>query len=514
MSSKEPGARNLARLAEAAFERHGDYVSLVFEGREHRSGELHERARRLGGGLAAAGIAPRDRVVVMMANCAEVGLVYHALWRIGATVTPAVFLLSREDVRRILVDSEAVAVITTPEFLGTVRSAAEGVESVRLVVSTGEAEAGAVALAALAQAEPTEIVPLADSELAALMYTGGTTGRSKGVMLSHENLWLAGRIGEDTGYIPGITRGLTALPLAHAFGLLVTVVGLQSHEPGTAVLMRWFEPTAWLELAQEHAVQISAVVPSMLQLLLAQPLEDYDLSALRQLACGAAPLPAEVVAELARRLPGVEIREGYGLTETSALVSSNPPGRVRPGSVGLPVAGTEVTIVDERDRELPVGEVGEICCRSEMVMRGYWRDPEQTAEVMRGGALHTGDMGRLDEDGYLYVVDRKKDVIIRGGFNVFPRDVEEALLEHPAIGAVCVVGRPDVARGEEVVAFVSLRAGYDTPAGELEAFGKERLGGYKYPREVRVLSSLPFTPVGKIDRKALRALLAAEGGAT
>ena len=227
----------------------------------------------------------------MMANCAEVGLVYHALWRIGATVTPAVFLLSREELRRILVDAEATAVITTPEFLGTVRAAAEGIESVRLVVTTGEEEDGAVPLAELTQADPAEIVPLGDSELAALMYTGGTTGRSKGVMLSHENLWLAGKIGEDTGYIPGVTRGLTALPLAHAFGLLVTVVGLHSHEPGTTVLMRWFDPAAWLELAQEHAVQISAVVPSMLQLLVAQPLEDYDLSALCQLACGAAPLP-------------------------------------------------------------------------------------------------------------------------------------------------------------------------------------------------------------------------------
>ena len=513
MSSEQPGSRNLARLAEAAFERHGDYVSLVFEGHEHRSGELFERARRLGGGLSGLGIEPRDRVVVMMANCAEVGLVYHALWRIGATVTPAVFLLSREELRRILADAEATAVITTPEFLGTVQAAAEGIESVRFVVTTGEEEDGAVPLAALTQADPTEIVPLGDSELAALMYTGGTTGRSKGVMLSHENLWLAGKIGEDTGYIPGVSRGLTALPLAHAFGLLVTVVGLHSHEPGTTVLMRWFDPAAWLELAQEHAVQISAVVPSMLQLLLAQPLEDYDLSALCQLACGAAPLPADVVSEFARRLPGVEIREGYGLTETSALVSSNPPGRVRAGSVGPPVDGTEVAILDERDRELPRGEVGEICCRSGTVMLGYWRDPELTAEVFRGGWLHTGDMGRLDEDGYLFVVDRKKDLIIRAGFNVFPRDVEEALLEHPAVGAACVVGRPDAARGEEVVAFVSLRAGYDTPAAELEAFGKERLGGYKYPREVHVLPSLPFTPVGKVDRKALRALLAAEGGA-
>jgi long-chain acyl-CoA synthetase len=358
------------------------------------------------------------------------------------------------------------------------------------------------------------IVPRQDADLAALMYTGGTTGRAKGVMLSHENLWLAGQIGESTGYVPGIVRALTALPLAHAFGLLVTVVGLHSREPGTTVLMRWFDPTSWLELAQKQAAQISAVVPSMLQLLLALPLEDYDLSALRQLACGAAPLPAEVVDEFARRVPWVEIREGYGLTETSALASANRPGRIRHGSVGQPVEGTEVMIVDEHDRELPIGEVGEICCSSRTVMLGYWREPELTTEVMRGGRLHTGDMGRVDKDGCLYVVDRKKDLIIRGGFNVFPRDVEEALLEHPAIAAACVVGRPDEVHGEEIVAFVSLRAGQETPADELRAFGRTRLEGYKWPRDVRVLPSLPFTPVGKVDRKALRARLAAEGGTT
>jgi long-chain acyl-CoA synthetase len=245
----------------------------------------------------------------------------------------------------------------------------------------------------------------------------------------------------------------------------------------------------------------------MLQLLLAQPLEDYDLSSLRYLACGAAPLPREVVAELARRLPDVEIREGYGLTETSALVSTNPPGRIRLGSVGLPVPGVELSILADDDGELPAGEVGEICCRSPLVMQGYWGAPELTAEAMRGGWFHTGDLGYVDEDGYLYVVDRKKDLIIRGGFNVFPRDVEDALLEHPAVALAAVVGRPDERHGEEVVAFVALRNGSETTADELVAFAKERIGGYKYPREVRIVPDVPLTPVGKVDRKALRELV-------
>jgi long-chain acyl-CoA synthetase len=244
----------------------------------------------------------------------------------------------------------------------------------------------------------------------------------------------------------------------------------------------------------------------MLQLLLAQPLEDYDLSSLRYLACGAAPLAAEVVAELERRLPQVELREGYGLTETSALVSTNPPGQIRIGSVGLPAPGVELRIVDDDERELPPGEVGEICCRSLFLMQGYWRAPELTSEATRGGWFHTGDLGYVDEEGYLYVVDRKKDLIIRGGFNVFPRDVEDALLEHPAVALAGVVGRPDERHGEEVVAFVSLRNGSEVSGEELVAFAKERIGGYKYPREVRIVPDVPLTPVGKVDRKALREL--------
>jgi len=482
----------LARLAEEAFQRHGDYESVWFEGQAYRSGELFERGRRLAGGLIELGVEPGDRVVVMAANSPDVPVVYHALWRAGAAITPAIFLLPVEELRHILVDSEARAVVASPEFLETVRVAGEELDL--LILSTDE----------LPEGDPREIV---ESELAALLYTGGTTGRAKGVMLSHDNLWQAGKAGHDAGYVPGLKRSLVALPLSHAYGLLVTVVGFHAQEQGVTTLMRWFEPAGFLELVQERRVELSAVVPSMLQALLAQPLEDYDLSSLGYLVSGAAPLAAEVVAELKRRLPDVEVREGYGLTETSALVASNRPGHVKLGSVGPPVPGSEVRIADDAGEEVPTGEVGEICCRSPFVMQGYWRAPQLTAESTEGGWLRTGDLGYLDEDGYLFVVDRKKDLIIRGGFNVFPRDVEDALLEHPAVTSAAVVGRPDREHGEEVVAFVALRAGADLTAEELVAFAKERIGGYKYPREVFVVPSVPLTPVGKVDRKALRELV-------
>jgi long-chain acyl-CoA synthetase len=482
---------NLARAAEDALERHGDRDSLWFEGRWHRSGELHERATRLAGGLRRLGVGAGDRVVVLMANCPEVGIAYNAIWRAGAVVTPAIFLLPPTELAHIVSDAGARLILASPELEDNARQAAGDAE-----VLTTDSFAG------LEGAAPSPIVDPAGADLAALMYTGGTTGRAKGVMLSHENLWFAGKAGHDSGYVPGIARSLTALPLSHAFGLLVTVVGFHVREPHSSVLMRWFQPGLWLKLAAEHRVQIAAVVPSMLKLLLTEPLEDHDLSELRHVVSGAAPLAPETAQELLRRVPGVELREGYGLTESSALVSSSPPGRARLGAVGTPVPGIDVRINE------PDGDgVGEILVRSRSVMLGYWRAPELTAEVLRDGWLHTGDLGRIDADGYLFVVDRKKDLIIRGGFNVFPRDVEEALLEHPAVAAAGVVGRPDDLHGEEVVAFVELGSD-DVGPDELVAYCKERIGGYKYPREVHVVSSLPLTPVGKLDRKALRAQVA------
>jgi long-chain acyl-CoA synthetase len=481
-------AENLARAAEESLHRLGDYESLYFEGRWHRSGELHERARRLAGGLQRCGVEPGDRVVVLMANCPEVPIAYEAIWRAGAVVTPAIFLLPPAELAHVVRDSGATIVLATPELAANATEAA-GKDA---TVVTSEA------FPWLEEAEALSIVDRAASDPAALLYTGGTTGRAKGVLLSHENLWSAGKAGHDAGHRPGIVRGLLALPLSHSYGLLVTAVGFHAVEQHPSVLMRWFDPERFLELAQEQRTQITAVVPSMLQLLLAQPLENYELSELRYVVSGGAPLPADVARALLDRLPHIELREGYGLTETAALVTSTPPGHARLGSVGKPAPGVKVRIDGE-------DEVGEICVRSASVMLGYWQEPELTAETIRDGWLHTGDLGYLDEDGYLFIVDRKKDLIIRGGFNVFPRDVEETLLRHPAVVAAGVVGRPDQEHGEEVVAFVELGSGHEVTGDELVVWSKDQIGGYKYPREVHILSSMPLTHVGKVDRKALRA---------
>ncbi|HWL66696.1 MAG TPA: AMP-binding protein [Actinomycetota bacterium] len=501
------GAHNLAVLGEKSFEKHGDYESLFFEGTTFTSGELRDRALRLSTGFRELGIEPDDRVVVMMSNCPEVGLCYAALWRAGAAITPAIFLLQADDLRHILTHSEARAIVTTPEFLETVKAAAEGVDTLKFIISTGEQTNGIIDLASLEDAQPGDIVPRADTDLAALMYTGGTTGRAKGVMISHENLFYAGKAGHDSGYVPGINRTLIPLPLSHSYGLLVTAVGLHSKEPGFAVLQRWFDGPDFLTQIANHKVQLAAVVPSMLQMLLSLPLEDHDLSSLRFVVSGASPLAAEVIHEFERRVPGAEIREGYGLTETTALVSTTPPGERKIGAVGKLVPGCEVRIVDDEGNDVAGGTEGEIICRSPMVMQGYWRSDDATEDAIKDGWFYTGDIGKLDDDGYLWILDRKKDLIIRGGFNVYPRDIEDVLVQHPAVAIAGVVGKPDPRLGEEVVAFVQLNPGAEATEEELIEFARERLGKYKYPREVRIVDGVPLTPVFKIDRKQLRTLL-------
>jgi long-chain acyl-CoA synthetase len=326
-------------------------------------------------------------------------------------------------------------------------------------------------------------------------------------MLCHDSMSAAAWAAVAASYRPDLRVSLSPLPLSHAYGLLVSTLSLHAPDPGTAVLMRWFDPIGWLELAQKHGVQTAAVVPSMLQMLLAEPIEDYDLSALRRVNSGAAPLLHETREEFQRRLPHVELAEGYGCTESAALIATSPIGAVRPGSVGKPVPGIEVRLETADGRDADLGEDGEICVRGALVMTGYWHAPEETNYALRGGWLHTGDVGRLDADGYLYVVDRLKDLIIRGGINIYPRDIEDTMLTHPDVVAAAVVGKPDPKYGEEVVAFVQLRPGATVGPDDLVAYAREHISKAKYPREVRIVAAIPLTSVLKTDRKAVRALV-------
>jgi long-chain acyl-CoA synthetase len=506
---------NLARQAELARERQGDHDSLFYEGQWHSSGSLADRAARFATGLADIGVRPGDRLLVLMANCPEVLITYSAAWRAGAVVTPLIFLVSEDELRHALVDSGAVGVVTTPEFLPKVSAALAGAPAVRFVIVQGAsaaldampiADTGVPVLdyAQVEAAAPGSIVDRSGTDLAALLFTGGTTGRSKGVPLTHANLFWCGWAAHQSSVRAGVDTSVLPLPLAHAYGLLVFVGGFHRDKGARTILMRWFDPAGWVKLAEQHRAQGSALVPSMIQMLLGQPLEQADLSTLTAISSGAAPLPEDVRREFEARVPGAMIYEGYGCTESATLISANPYQARRVGSVGLPVAGCEVSIQDDSGVILAADQDGEICVRSPGVMSGYWNAPDSASGVLAGGWLHTGDIGHLDSDGYLYVVDRKKDLILRGGFNVFPRDVEDALVTHPAVAMAGVVGRPDVRLGEEVVAFVSLRPGLDVTPEELADFARQHLGANKYPRQITIVPTVPLTSVGKLDRKKLR----------
>jgi long-chain acyl-CoA synthetase len=492
----------LPELADLHDAKYGDYEALHFEGRTFTSGELRDRATRFAGGLIELGLQPGERVLVMITNGSEVQATYLGTWRAGGVVMPVLFLLQPAEVAKIVREGEPAIVVTSPEFLPVVQQAVQGVRSVRRVITTGATDAGMVAFDELLRSEPLlEAISRDDEDLAALLFTGGTTGASKGVMLTHRNIASDAEAGaEGTGLQDG-EIALTSLPLAHGYGILASATSLFVKVSG--VLLRWFDPTQFLQAIPKYGVTRVAVVPTMLQYLLQAPLEDHDLSSLQYVTCGAAPLPLEVLNEWERRTDSI-VCEGYGCTEATAVVTVNRNGHRKPGTVGYAVPGVDVRVVDEDDREVDRGQDGEVVVRGPVVMQGYWHQPEETAAVIRDGWLHTGDIGRMDDEGFLTIVERMKDLIIRGGLNIYPRDVEDALTEHPGVSMAGVVGRPHELYGEEAVAFVVRQPGVEVTEDELLEFLVERIGKPKRPSEVRFVDTLPLTAIGKVARKELR----------
>jgi long-chain acyl-CoA synthetase len=353
-------------------------------------------------------------------------------------------------------------------------------------------------------------------DVAVILYTSGTTGRPKGAELTHFNLFMCCDIGANRLIsLADDDVSMAVLPLFHSFGQS-NVMNTAVYAGGTITLVPRFDPTKVLEVIQRDRVSIFCGVPTMYFALLHHPdAGKYDTSSLRLCISGGASMPGEVMKAFESRF-GVTILEGYGLSETSPTASVNLSEEGRKFlSIGRPVWGVEMRIVDEDDNELPPGpgNVGEIVIRGHNVMKGYFNRPEATAEVMRGGWFHSGDMGYVDDDGFFFIVDRKKELIIRGGFNVYPREVEEVLFAHPAVQAAAVIGVPDERLGEEVKAVVQLKAGQAVSADELIAFTKERVAAYKYPRSVQFVDQLPMGPTGKILKRELKAQLEAAGTA-
>ena len=505
----------------------GTYKMLIHEDsqqeevREYTNVEVAREAMELAVGLQSLGIQKGDRVIVMMINSPEVVIAYQAIARAGAIIIPVLPLLKGPEVRYIAENSAAKAIITSSILLPLLESALAGVSTMQHIISTGiEAASGAhdtsgpyqlhaysdIKARGVSYAdrflEDLEGVSLTPDDTAVTIYTSGTTGRPKGVMLSHRNLTanaLSG-LGKDRVERSGQNQ-LTVLPLAHSYGLLVSNVSYLSG--ATIVMHPRFDPVAVLAAIERYRINGFAGVPAMFVALLYTPDADkYDTSSLENCVCGSAPLPIAVLEAFEQKF-GCRILEGYGLTEASTVLSGHGQDMVRkPGSVGTPVEGVEIRIVDENDQPLPAGEVGEIIARGANIMQGYYNMPEETQAALRNGWLHTGDMGRLDEDGYLYIVERKKDLIIRGGFNIYPRDVEEVLNRHPAVIESAVIGIPSERMGEEVKAFVVTST--DVDAETLKAFCRESLANYKTPSEIVFVNALPRNLVGKIDKKELR----------
>jgi long-chain acyl-CoA synthetase len=473
--------------------------------------EVDDVSGRVAAGLRGRGWEPGQKVAVQLPNVPEFVFAYFGILKAGLVMVPLNPLLRAPEIAYHLDNSDAVALITWAEVAAeAVRGNAAGVEV--LVVGPDRPEGTHPFEELVADAtgdQLRDMEPTSADDTAVLLYTSGTTGRPKGAELSHFQLFMACTVGGHTfDYRPDDCT-LVALPLFHVFGLSSTF-NVAVRYGGSAVLVPRFSADAVLEAMERHRCTVFCGVPTMYIAMLHADAEGRDLSAFRRGVSGGASIPGEVIRAFEQRFPGVVVLEGYGLSETVALATFNASAeqrRVR--SIGLPVWGVEVRVVDAAGQDLPAGpeHVGEILVRGHTVFRGYYKNPAATAETLRDGWLHTGDLGYRDTDGFVFLVDRKKDLIIRGGFNVYPREIEEVLHEHTAVTAAAALGQPDERLGEEVVAFVVLRPGAQVPTQELVAHCKERLAAYKYPRRVLVIDELPKGSTGKILKAELRALL-------
>jgi long-chain acyl-CoA synthetase len=442
-----------------------------------------EQVRRGAGLLRSHGVGRGDVVALALPNRLELIISLFAAWRLGAVVTPINPALTQDEMRYQLDDSAARLLIGPAS--GT--------------ISSLDPEAIA------ASSDPSELPTLTNADdLALLIYTSGTTGRPKGVMLNHANLAAMCDGMVRALELTASDHSLLVLPLFHVNGICVgTLSPLLAG--GRVTVAERFSPSTFLDLLATVRPTYFSAVPAMYAMLSALPEGTApDTSSLRLVVCGAAPMPTELITRIEQRF-GVALLEGYGLSEATCASTINPlRGPRKPGTVGLPIGNQRVVVLGPAGRPLPPGERGEVAIAGPTVMRGYLNRPEETAKVMRDGWLHTGDVGVLDDDGYLRLVDRLKDMIIRGGENIYPKEIETALYTHDAVLEAAVIGRPDQVLGEIVVAYVSLRPGAEATTADLLATCERHLARYKRPAAIVIVSELPKNPVGKIDKPALR----------
>jgi long-chain acyl-CoA synthetase len=493
---------NLGTILQASAELRPERVALRLDDRALTYAELDRAARGVATALRERGLVPGEKVALMIPNVPEFTIAYFGILYAGCSVVPLNVLLAAPEVTYHLQDSASRLLVAHPLFADPARAGAAEAR-VPLVWAAG---AGDETLSRLAACDPLPALhPTDPSDTAVILYTSGTTGKPKGAELTHSNLLLNCAL--VVPRLLPITRddvALAALPLFHSFGQTFVQNASIAAGAGFTLMVR-FEPEAAFAVMARDRVTVFAGVPTMYHALLHHaPSRRHDLSALCWCVAGGAAMPVEVMRAFEEKF-GVQILEGYGLSETSPVASFNTLDRPRkPGSIGYPVWGVEMCVLDENDRPVPDGEPGEICIRGHNVMKGYLGRPDATKEALRGGWFHSGDIGVRDADGSYAIVDRKKDMIIRGGFNVYPREVEEVLFAHESILEAAVIGVPHESHGEEVKAVIVPRPGASLTADDVIAWCRRSLAAYKYPRIVEFAEALPRGPTGKILKRELR----------
>ncbi|HET8823204.1 MAG TPA: long-chain fatty acid--CoA ligase [Thermoleophilaceae bacterium] len=491
---------NLARILNETAERLPDKTAVKLDDVELSYGMLDEGGKRVAGLLRSKGLEPGDRVGLMMPNVPYFPAIYFGILRAGGVVVPMNVLLKGREVGFYLEDPGAKLLFAWADFAEAAEAGAEKAGAEVILVRPGEFEK------LLAEQEPVkEMAERSEEDTAVILYTSGTTGKPKGAELTHANLYKnATGVSSNLGELSDEDVLLGALPLFHSFGQTCTM-NAATCIGATLTMLPRFDPEKALEIISRDKVTIFQGVPTMYTAMLhCDSAGDADCSSLRTCMSGGAAMPAEVMRAFEEKFDCM-ILEGYGLSETSPVASFNHPDKERkPGSIGTPIEGVEMQVWDDDGNELPQGEVGEIVIRGHNIMKGYWnRDDANKEAITDDGWFRTGDMAKVDEDGYFFIVDRKKDLIIRGGYNVYPREIEEVLYEHPAIQEAAVVGVPHDELGEEVAAAIVLKQGESLDEDEVKSYVKDQVAAYKYPRKVWFTDELPKGPTGKILKREI-----------
>jgi len=498
---------NLSSLLKRTHEADSQKILLHHNGQNFSADKIWQDTCRLARGLQQNGVLPGSRVLLMLPNYPEYIIAYYAALMTGAIVVPVNTMLREREIHYLMEDSEACAIITQESSSQDVVNAASSLVTMRtLIVCSQQDRPPMTRLNQLiegSQAVDT-IAEVSPNDTAVIMYTAGMTGHPKGAELTHNSLLKNSSLGIDIMRVRAKDHILGVLPFHHAYGQ-TAIMNLSIAAGATIFMYSDFDPLRIMDGVQKHQISIFMATPSMYRIILMETEgRSYDFSSVRYCVSGGSALKSELLEAFEKRFNTV-IFEGYGLSETTAIAAFNHLNRERrPGSIGTPVEGVHIRLVDDLDEDVDPGEVGEIAIKSEFMMKGYLHKPEATKAVLKDGWFHTGDLARQDENGYLYIIDRKTDMIVKGGFNVYPLEIEELLMSHPEIAEAAVIGIPDDIQGEEIKACIVLKPGCQISANQLSDYCRQRLARYKCPRYIQFYQQLPRNPLGRVWKQKLR----------